>query len=235
MVKLSTLQPAQIAAENWAYPTSLLPRRWADLNAVKALFFKKAETLGTESGDAGFSITHENRAADEPLYSEYNTGATLNNRVWGYGFHGIARVGRLPEGGVINRQVVEARIRLTAVANAGVSVGLTNYNPLEPTNDCVHWFYSSAVGANWQARNYQAAETQTDVGVPASLNWVTLSFEVEDTAIRFYLNGTLRATHTTNIPNGGLPIYVNSAMVTAWTFEAVNKALRVAYVAMWVE
>jgi len=235
MVKLSTLQPAQIAAEVMAYPTNLILRRWADLDTLKHLFFKKAETLGTDGGDTGYSVTHTNEASGEPLYTRLTTPATSNYSAYSWGFHRIARNSALPEGGLATTLIFEARVRLEQTANCILKVGICDPVNAEPLNPCAQINYASSVGANFYGRSYQTAEEQTDLGVAADTSWHRLHIEVESAAVRFYIDGSLKATHTTQIPDAGLVTGTNYATVQVYTAEAVAKSMRCAYVAVWLE
>lgn len=49
--------------------------------------------------------------------------------------------------------------------------------------------------------------TTTGLGTLAALTWVELAIEIDGlTAVRFYINGALVATHTTNIPDSGVSL-----------------------------
>jgi hypothetical protein len=65
-------------------------------------------------------------------------------------------------------------------------------------------YFRTTDGGNWFAATREAGvETATDSGIAVALNdWRTFRIEVEAdrSAARFYIGGTLVATHTTNIP-----------------------------------
>jgi len=229
------LQPGQIAAENWAYPTGLLPRRWSDLNTLKALFYKKAESLGTDTGESGYSVTHAVLADTEPLYSRLATGVTSGYSARSYGDHNIARAQRLPVGSTTVKIVFEAQARLEQTTDCALSVGFTSVNSIEPLAELVQIFYNSTVGANWQSRSYQSAEEQTDLGVAVDTNYHIFHIEVASAAVTFYLDGTLKATHSTQIPQAGLPGYMYRAQAILVTNAAAAKYARYTYVAVWLE
>ena len=57
---------------------------------------------------------------------------------------------------------------------------------------------------NWQARTSRSgSSTTTDTGVAFSTSWTNLRVEINaaGTQVTFYINGTLVATHTTNLPD----------------------------------
>ena len=63
--------------------------------------------------------------------------------------------------------------------------------------------HDSAVDGHWYAvTDNGAGETTTDTGISASSSWKTFKIVCESsTTIKFYINDSLVATHTTNIPS----------------------------------
>ncbi len=93
------------------------------------------------------------------------------------------------------------------------AAGLMDIVPAEPPNGVYLW-YSSA-NANWQCKTAAAGtRTVTDSGIPVVAG-ADVTFEprinAAGTSVEFWINGTLVATHTTNIPTSpvGPAIYLN--------------------------
>jgi len=235
MVRLSTLQPAQIAAENWAYPTSLMPRRWTDLNTLKALFYKKAESLGNDGGDAGYAVSHGQLASDEPLYTRLLTGSVLGNTAWSYGNPGIARNSRLPPNLAPSKLIFECRFRFEASSLNGMGMGFVDPSTAGPNSPSASIWCAADAASNFQGRSYNTAAEATDLGVAKDANWHTLQIAIGSAAVTFSIDGNVKATHTTQIPNGGLPSTMDRVSVRINTGEAAAKAARYAYVAVWLE
>jgi hypothetical protein len=116
--------------------------------------------------------------------------------------------------------VVEARTKLSASKGSGsgtlVSVGLGS----NPTSFTYPWSPNGVVfnymdGATWdiyaRARSNTSNETTVDTTVDASTTYVTLRLEINaaGTEAKFYVNGTLRATITTNLPTGTLYLHAS--------------------------
>lgn len=72
-------------------------------------------------------------------------------------------------------------------------------------------FYSDYTLANWQA-NTGGAFTDTGVAVSVGTTWVRLAFLIDTTlgtpSVTFYINGTLSATRTVNLPAAGTDYYL---------------------------
>jgi hypothetical protein len=63
--------------------------------------------------------------------------------------------------------------------------------------------FEPGTSANWQVRNGGGTETTTTsaISVDATTRYV-LTLINDETDLKFYVNGTLVATHTTNLPTG---------------------------------
>lgn len=212
--------------------------KFAELNVRGLLFFKRAVTLGTDSGTAGGSAAHSQIAADEPLYSELTTKAEAAANYTSFGAHGIARAARMPADGIGGTLTLEARMRLVQMTNCAMGVGLSAaglYAAALDVNPSAQIFYDNTVGANWRARSYQTEAELTDTGVAANTNWHVFKIVVTASNVKFYIDGVLVATHSTQIPNAGLPNYVNRVAVGVLANEAVAKKGRYEYVAVYNE
>ena len=235
MVKLSTLQPGQVAAEVWAYPTGIMPRRWADLAAVEALFFKKAETLGTDYSDSGGSVSHHQIGSNLPIYTVLTTGNVSGYRAGTHGQHGIARLDRLPAGIAPLTKILEVRALLFQVADCAVSIGFTSNTEREPTTPCAHFLYDSSVGANWQSRTYTTGEQQADTGVAGDTSAHIFRIESVSVQARFYIDGSLVCVHSTQVPPGGTQGWMDYISAYCYTLTTAYKTAYIFSVAVWME
>jgi len=209
--------------------------KFAELNALGLQFWKRAATLGTDGGDGGYAIAHAQAAALEPLYTRMTTGNTSGNIAQTFGAPNIARAARTPVGGVGGTLVIEARVKLEQTATCGLAVGIKAVNAVVDDGPGVYFFYDTTVAVNWQAKTYAAAAELTDTGVAGSTSWVTLRIVIIATSAKFYVNGTLVATHSTQIPDAGLANYMNNAIVILATRAAAVKYARYEYVAVYNE
>jgi hypothetical protein len=89
----------------------------------------------------------------------------------------------------------------------GIQSSLTSTNSLHTRNHIIfHYDRATYSDDNWRAitRTSSDSGTVTDTGVSASTSFQKLYFIVDQdnsaARVRFYINGTLVATHTTNIP-----------------------------------
>jgi hypothetical protein len=90
-------------------------------------------------------------------------------------------------------------------------VGFLDSGTAEPTDGAYFRYSHSINGGEWQCVTRAAGvETVEDSNIAASTDWVTLEIEVHPTLdpnlsgtrVRFFINGALVATNTTNIPSG---------------------------------
>lgn len=71
------------------------------------------------------------------------------------------------------------------------------------TNPPTNGIYFERLGSdtNWFAVTRSGGvETRTDLGISASANFIRLFYNRDATSVKFYVDGTLLATHTSNIP-----------------------------------
>lgn len=98
------------------------------------------------------------------------------------------------------KNLSDAVERFTVYQGFGESIGSVEHN------FGAYFRYNDSVNAGrWQAVTRQGGvETATDTGVAADLLFSIFEIRVNSdaTSVGFYINGTLVATHATNIPNG---------------------------------
>ena len=235
---LATMPAAVNVAEILSDVDTLLLRKFDYLTNMKALFFKRAETLGTDGGSAEFTATHGNRAEDEPLYSRLGTPAGIGSYVSSYGDHDIARASRMAWDGVGGKLVFEARVRVEQVAAFGIGLGLGRaISGAESMFRAATFWHDTEIGPNWRACSCDGVDHDynTDTLVSVDTSWHLFRIEVTSET-KFYIDGVLKATHTSYYtPNAGLPDWIYRTFVHATAREAVSKYCRYEYVAVWNE
>jgi len=166
------------------------------------------------------------------------TTATNGYDVYSYGSHKIAAIMVAPEL-TFTKRVFECRLKLLQTSACRLSIGFGEEMVYGPSVNSITFWYDSAVSANFLAWNYSEAtgsSTSTDTGVAADTEWHIFRFEQSSSDIKFYIDGSLVATHTTNMPPLGLdPTYIDRVVVTLRTDEDVSKGVAYEYVAVWAE
>lgn len=101
------------------------------------------------------------------------------------------------------------RVRIPTLSNSGqqyrMAFGFLDYGNILAF-DGVSFYYEETASANWRckcASNFSATTAETSVPVAAN-TWYRLDIEINaaGTEAKFWINGTLVATITTNIPSG---------------------------------
>lgn len=113
--------------------------------------------------------------------------------------------------------VFEARVRVETLADTATQdynalVGLADIVTAIPPADGVYFLYDRDVDANWHAVTRAGGlETNTDTGVAVSTSWQKLRIEINDgaTEVKFYIDGALEATHSSEITGATLGAVVN--------------------------
>jgi len=208
--------------------------KFSELDVRKLLFFKRHETLGTDSGDVGYTIIHDREVEDRPAYSKVETANVNDNYASSHGHHYITRIARGAEYTPTSR-IVEIRARLSQTVTCAMSIGLGGSDEIETDNDCVEFFYDTDVGANFQARSWGTAEEQTDTGIAGDTSWHVFRIVETSSSVKFYIDDVLVATHTTQIPESGLLGDIREARVTVVTRANVESEVDYEYVAVWAE
>lgn len=100
--------------------------------------------------------------------------------------------------------VIEGMIRLNAVQSVSrIVFGLTTTNTLPTTPTAAAYFYSDNTLTVWQGRTVNAStSTNTSTGINITTGtWYRMTMVVNTGRVDFYINGTLVASNTTNIPS----------------------------------
>lgn len=99
-------------------------------------------------------------------------------------------------------------------ANTTFWSGAANSSTVSVPNDGIYIEKRDA-DTNWFCvTRASSTQTRTDSGVAITTNYVTLTEERTGSSVKFYINGALVCTHTTNIPTTGLDpaaFLINSA------------------------
>jgi len=105
----------------------------------------------------------------------------------------------------------------STVADTEIRVGLSSNVPLTTPGHAIHFKYDSATDTNWQCQTYNfSSATTTNSGVAVVANtWYRFEVTYDGTTVRFYINGTLVASHTTNIPTAAMRWYSQLVSTTA--------------------
>jgi len=218
------------------HPEKIKFAKFSELAQLKALFFRRAESLGYDGGDSGYIIYHIGRFADHPFNTRMTPAATAGYDVWTWGLHDIARLLRMPPNGVGGKLCFECRVKLESITDVKFKMGFDlNTEPEFRTYQHAAINYESDVSPYWRCSSYGTAQELTTTTVAADTAWHVFSIGVTGSYVKFYIDGVLVATHTAQIPNAGLPTYMNRVTLTVETLGAVYKWLRYEYVAVWNE
>jgi hypothetical protein len=107
--------------------------------------------------------------------------------------------GDKPDFSLAANAVHTSRWRISSLTGVSSEIGLEAASP-NHTTDWLCFLYNSAYGANWQAQCGAGGSTTTvDTGVVANLSYHEFRIECSSTAVKFFLDGVLVATITTNL------------------------------------
>lgn len=107
----------------------------------------------------------------------------------------------LPDFSVAKLATIYARYRVSSTASMAGEVGFEAASP-NNTSNWITLHYDSVLGANWQAQCASGGSTTTvDTGVAANTSYHEFRIECKTGSVVFFLDGTLVATITTNIPS----------------------------------
>jgi hypothetical protein len=109
----------------------------------------------------------------------------------------------------------EARIQLDDISGGGFFVGIASNNGAEETTmvdsleDGLGFICATGASPSIMAIGAKGnTETQTDTGIDiADATWVTLSYYFDGTTAHFYVNGDLKVSSTSNLPNDGTILF----------------------------
>lgn len=104
--------------------------------------------------------------------------------------------------------IMTSRYKLSHTTSIQGEIGFEAASP-DNSNNWITLYYDSSVGANWQAQSASAGTpTTVDTGIAADTNFHEFRIETTSSKITYFLDGTLAATITTNIPTMLLQPYV---------------------------
>jgi len=211
--------------------------KWGELAQLGAIFFKRHYHLGYYGGDTGYAISNDVQEEGEPCYCQLRTANTLNASVYTKNHvHYIARALRMPNHGVGGKLVFECRARILDTDACEFKVGLdieaASYFSLYD-HAAIRYDWDESI--YWMCSSYNTAQELTITTVAVDTAWHVFRIEITDSDVKFYIDGTLVATHTTQIPDPGLGYYMNTVSVSLRTRTAAYKYARYDYVALWNE
>ena len=110
--------------------------------------------------------------------------------------------------------VPDSRLKFRVRANHGsgtrVEVGAR-----VDSNQGMFWIFDSDVSSNWHCENVMGGtSTSTDSTVASDTAWHILEINTKSGQIQFLLDGTVRATHTTNLPTDAMQVYMRQTSLT---------------------
>jgi len=158
----------------------------------------------TAAGDAGgFTVITDD---DEPPSRKLYTDTAQNND---YYIHGDGKYGRLWnfQSGDYTKIIFETRMKFAITTDVQALWGLfeagafpTGY--VEPLVDCAQFFLDDGVSNNFVCRTYDADEQETasDVALDDT-SYHIFKMEWTSADVKFYIDGTLKATHSTQVPD----------------------------------
>lgn len=150
----------------------------------------------------GFTASHTNTGAFALglLQGTPSTGATNNSRVCLYGNAALALIGYTP-------LLANFRTRInpsTVMTNCTVWLGLIS-NPTAPTATEHHAAFKIAEGVIYASCGNGTNGNLTSTGITAGQYTITdLYIKEKAGSIEYYVNGELKVTFTTNLPNDGI-------------------------------
>ena len=203
-------------------------------------FFKRGVSLESLNGTGAWGFSIEVAAAGNPLYGRLLCNNVSGQWVNSFAGHDIARLNSSPALALgntpLNLMIFEGQAMLEQLGGCAISFGLGVANALKSDNPSAIFLYDSDVGPNIYVRTYDSAEELTDTGIAADTSWHLFRIEIRSD-VKFYIDGSLVATHTTQVPasQGGNPYAIRIVKAFIITHEDVYKRLRYGYVAVWAE
>ena len=220
------------------FPPAPKVAKFTELSQFGIYFFKRGVSLGYLDGTGAWGFSESVGAAGEPVYGRLLCNNVSGQWVCSYGVHNIGRLNSSPALGntPYSKVVFEGKAMLEQLGGCAISFGLMSGNVLKPNSTSAIFLYDSDVGANIYARTYDSAEELTDTGIAADTSWHLFRIEIRSD-VKFYIDGSLVATHTTQVPasQGGNPYAIRIVKAFIITHEDVYKRLRYGYVAVWAE
>ena len=120
----------------------------------------------------------------------------------------------------------------TLVSSFALKIGFQVNTSFGDSNE-ISFTYDSAVNLSWLCKTISSStETSTASGINVTTNtWYKLYIKRRSGSVEFYINGSLVATHTTNIPS----VYTLGPIIVGKSLEALSKAIYVDYFGYYSE
>jgi hypothetical protein len=167
----------------------------------------------------GGTYDMEANATGGKLYMEFD-GTLSSDYIYLYLSDGFAPMN--PTGDFF----LEVNLTIATVSSFRVEAGLSDGNP-NLTTDKAIFKYSSGTGTNWYALTCDGSTvTTTDTTIAASTSKTILTIVKIGASVYFYIDGTLRATNTTNLPDKNIhPViyaYCNTSSLRRVLYDNVT-------------
>lgn len=144
-----------------------------------------------------------------------------------------------PNSSEYSKVTAEWYLQMNTIVNTQAFFGLVDADPLnlilqygEPNISSAIFFIDDGVRANFSCRTRDAAEEESDSGVAMAFDeWHLFVIEWEVASVVFKIDGTIVATHTTQVP--AVPCMTMKIIRTEIALE--EKGLEIEYVKVTVE
>lgn len=115
----------------------------------------------------------------------------------------------------------EAKVK--RVNNGDVRIGLNENAGMASFNNEIDFSFSNG-GANWWVRTTSGGtNTTTDTGVAVTIGqFYTLKIVATPSSVLFYIDGVLKATHTTNIPSVNMALIAGIDLTNSLDIDYIN-------------
>ena len=146
-------------------------------------------------------------SSQTPTYYWMQTGAVIDNDRYIHGDGVKKNYAFTPYEEGITTITFTARLRITAITDINVFLGLARGGLIdyaEYPGHCAHFFVDPAVSATFRARSYSVGEEETDTLVSLDTSYHTFKIEWTVSDVKFYIDDVLKATHTSQVPDCSL-------------------------------
>ena len=110
--------------------------------------------------------------------------------------------------------VPDSRLKFRVRANHGSGTRI-ELGARVDANQSMRWLFDSDVSSNWHCENTMSGtSTSTDSTVASDTSWHVLEINTSSGQIKFVLDGTVRATHTTNLPTAAMHVYARQTSLS---------------------
>lgn len=189
------------SAYYWASATNtmILCEEWGENNASGTAVSRYQWSTANNGTGAGTDM--QAGQDGHPGILEMRTGTQATGRT----SNGLKLTGMLVTNGLIYGAIT---INIPVLSDGSQTwigrYGLGDVQTATDFTDGVYFEYDSASSANWRCKTAASSSRETTTtGTAVATGWATLAFKASyGTQVLFYVNGTVVATNTTQIPGG---------------------------------